>query len=557
MSTDNPAANGQNAQAPLGVEQAEKLLRCLGHALNNLSVFGQAHKATQQALDDGFATLTEIVAKQPGVALGTDKDHLVCDEHIIEPHTALLRTLLRRWNLLALGSLELKQGMLRDEFVRLVVLLGTAPDEATARKALPQENGQGEFTHLQIRRMSYQAVSEDDVVVKKQTLTTTPPPPPKKKAVQQSAVSSEILAYLQSPISGKLTPSAEAAELASQPAKLAELLLRSADIRPETAQVAGGEQLGNLVVGCLRRLHGHLTATPAAKTKEGKKAIRQTLVMLEKEVVEQLRSLAPADAVAEAESEISAAVGEMVGDVRLDSLVSDYVKKREQSDTTEQRLIRYIVARQGKEDRAGELDKLQQKLAESGLPPAGWEELQNKSAIASLMGGGAEDAPPLAMLLMRLTELLDPAKQLQNAALSREQVEPIVAQLNTGMNSAMAGVEQKMGDLREKIKAVTALPEASAPGEIQEQALSRRKIIAILAEIVQELRQPLTVISGAMEALSGGHLGNMPDMQRSMLQLALEGSQRVSVIVDSLANIAGMPATLQPDAQILERIYTP
>lgn len=553
MSTDNP--NVPPPAAPVTLEQAEKLLRCLGHALNNLSVFGQAHKATQQALEDGYTTLTEMVARQPGLSLGTDKDRLVCDEHIIEPHTALLRTLLRRWNLLALGALELQQGMSREEFVRLVVLLGTAPDEAAARKSLPGASGQGDFAHLQLKRLSYQAVSEDDVVVKKQALAAVPPPPPKRKDQQQSAVTSEILAYLQSPVGGRLTPSPEAAALAAQPSKLAELLLRSADIRPDTAQVAGGEQLGNMVVGCLRRLHGHLAATPTAKTKEGKKAIRQTLVMLEKEVVERLRGLVPAEELAAVENDLSAAVGELVGEVRLDTLVSDYVRKRQQSDTTEQRLIRYIMARQGQEDRAGELGKLQQKLAESGLPPAGWEELQNKSALAGLRGGGAEDAPPLTMLLLRLTELLEPTQQAPQAVPAREQVEPIVAQINTGLATAIAGVEQKMDTLREKIKTIAPLPEAPGSEAAQEQALSRRKIIAILAEIVQELRQPLAVICGAIETLSGGHLGNLPDLQRGMLQLALQSSQRVSVIVDALADIAGAPATLQPDAQIIQRIY--
>jgi signal transduction histidine kinase len=544
------------ALASLERKEAENLLRCLGYTLNSLSIFGEKHKATQRALDAGFAALCQIVARQPGVTLGADKGRLVCDAHSIEPTTAMLRTLLRRWSTLALGSLELTRGVTRDEFRRLLVLLGTATDEAAAKKAFPGKAGQGGFEHLHLSHMSYQAVSEDDVVVKKQAMAQKAGSAPRKKPSRATTLGSEIIAYLQSPSGGPLASSPEAAALAAHPSKLAELLLRSADIRPETAQVAGGEQLGNLVVGCLRRLHGHLTAAPAAKTKQGKKAIRHSLVMLEKAVVEQLRNMVGVSLAAEAAPVIEEAVSEMVGDVRMDDIVEDYVQKRQQTDASEKRLVRLIKAQQAHPERAAGLGKLQQKLTASGLTGSDWEALLQKSTTGGGKAGGASGtAPPLTLLLLRLTELLVPTQPLQNAALLQAQLAPLVSQLGTGMGTAMAGVEQKLGTLREKMKALIPLPDTAAPLEIQEQALSRRTILAILAEIVQELRQPLTVISGAIETLSGGHLGAMPALQREMLNLALQSSRRVAVIVDALADIAGSPATLHPDAQILKHIY--
>jgi hypothetical protein len=562
MNTDTPnAAPGKLVIKRLDAEQAANLLRCLGLALNNMSIFGEQHKAAQTALDEGYTVLTDILAQQPNLTLGSDKTHLICDDHIIVPQTALQRTLLRRWNQLALGSLEFKPGLTREEFAQLIVLLGTASGGAAVQQTLTHGPVLGGFAHLQARRMSYQALTEDDVVVKKQALATVALPTPEKMAKKtdapKAAVSAEILAYLQGPTSGSLTPSPEAEAIAAQPAKLAELLLRSADIRPETAQVAGGEQLGGLVVGCLRRLHRHLTGTPAAKTKEGKKQVRQTLIMMEKEVIERLRGMAGTDAATAAEGEISAAVSELVGDVRLDALVGDFAKKRKQTETTEQRLLRYIAARQDDEDRAEDLEKLRQKLAESGLTPADWIELQHKSALLTLAKGDAGETPPLPLLLMRLTELLNPATPIPEAAQQQEQVAPLVNQIQSGVTQDIAGVEQKVEKLREQVKELEPLPETSAPQDVQKQALSRRKIIAILAEIVQELRQPLAVISGAVEALSGGHFGQVAEAQRGMLQLALQSSQRLGTIVDALAQIAGQPATLQPDAEIIKRLYEP
>jgi len=280
------------------------------------------------------------------------------------------------------------------------------------------------------------------------------------------------------------------------------------------------------------------------------------LVMLEKEVIEKLRDMTDADTAAEATAEIEAAVGEMVGDVRMDAIVEDYAKKRQQTDASEKRLLRLLQAQQGHPERATDVGKLQQKLSESGLTGSDWAALLQKSTTAAGTAGGVPgNAPPLTMLLLRLTEILNPATPPQSVVPLQSQLEPIVSQLNTGMDNAIAGMEQKMGTLREKIKTMASLPETSDPQAVQDQALSRRKIIAILAEIVQELRQPLAVISGAVETLSGGHLGKMPDLQREMLNLALQSSRRVTLIVDALADISGSPASLQPDAQILKRIY--
>ncbi len=541
--------------ASLAREEAEHLLRCLGYTLNSLSIFGEHHKATQRALDEGFAVLSQVVARQPAVTVGADKNRLLCDTYVVDASTAMLRTLLRRWNTLALGSLELAQGMTRDEFRRLVVLLGTAPDEAAAKKAFPGHPEAGGFEHLHLSRMSYQAVSEDDVVVKKQAVAPAAAPAPKKNPSPATVLGSEIIAYLQSPAGGRLTPSPEAAALAAQPSRLAELLLRSADIRPETAQVTGGEQLGHMVIGCLRRLHNHLAATPAAKTKQGKQAIRQALVLLEKEVVEKLRDLAGAETAAAAAPAIEAEVEDLVGEVLMADLVEDYTKKRQQTDAIEKRLVRLITSKQKHPAHTAALDSLHRKLTANGLAASDWVALLQKSTAAGGQPGGPSgNAPPLTQLLLRLTELLDPAKPQPNTPWLQAQTTPLMAQLGAGMASAMTGVEHKVGTLRDKITKLPP-PETPAPPDPQKQALSRQVIFAILAEIVQELRQPLSVISGVVEALSGGHIGTMPDIHREMLNLALQGSRRVAVIVDALADIAGSPATLQPDAQILKRIY--
>ncbi|MBI3987163.1 MAG: hypothetical protein HY343_09595, partial [Lentisphaerae bacterium] len=99
------------------------------------------------------------------------------------------------------------------------------------------------------------------------------------------------------------------------------------------------------------------------------------------------------------------------------------------------------------------------------------------------------------------------------------------------------------------------LPAEASPVEVAQQALSRNAIIKILVEIVQELRQPLTVINSAVEIILKGQLGAVSAVQKELLDLALAGGQRIEKIIDALTSISGMPAALHPDADILSFIY--
>jgi signal transduction histidine kinase len=168
------------------------------------------------------------------------------------------------------------------------------------------------------------------------------------------------------------------------------------------------------------------------------------------------------------------------------------------------------------------------------------------------------DASPLPLLLMRLNELLDPAQHPAAAGgAPPAPVGTLVAELHQGVTTVMAGVEQKLDGLRANMATVRTLPAQAKPQEVEAQARARRHIITTLAEIVQELRQPLSVIHGSIEMLYAGHLGVVPASQREMLELALQSSRRLGAIVDTLSVISGMPATLHPDAQVLDVVYHP
>lgn len=80
-------------------------------------------------------------------------------------------------------------------------------------------------------------------------------------------------------------------------------------------------------------------------------------------------------------------------------------------------------------------------------------------------------------------------------------------------------------------------------------------MIEFLAEIVQELRQPLSVVTSVVDALKGGMLGNLSTPQSEMLSLAGSSAERLDHLIDKVAEITGMPEGLLPDAKILDSVY--
>jgi len=75
---------------------------------------------------------------------------------------------------------------------------------------------------------------------------------------------------------------------------------------------------------------------------------------------------------------------------------------------------------------------------------------------------------------------------------------------------------------------------------------TRDELLAELAELHQELLQPLTVVSGVLETILSGLLGETTEPQHSMLQLAFDSVNTVSEIARHVTELVGYPAGLTP-----------
>ena len=85
--------------------------------------------------------------------------------------------------------------------------------------------------------------------------------------------------------------------------------------------------------------------------------------------------------------------------------------------------------------------------------------------------------------------------------------------------------------------------------------LTRAELVERYAELNQEIVQPLTVSTGVIDMLSSGKAGPLSASQHDMLRLASESVERVNQLVAYMRRIAGLPASLTPDAEIITDSY--
>jgi len=111
-------------------------------------------------------------------------------------------------------------------------------------------------------------------------------------------------------------------------------------------------------------------------------------------------------------------------------------------------------------------------------------------------------------------------------------------------------VEKVHADRMQIAKLEEAARESGAPIH-----LSREELLESLAEINQELAQPLTVSTALVELLSSGRLGEVDEKQRKVFDLASSSLQRLEMVVKYLQKLSGAPVKLSPNKTLLDEVY--
>ncbi|MDA0989629.1 MAG: hypothetical protein O3A51_02615 [Verrucomicrobia bacterium] len=357
---------------------------------------------------------------------------------------------------------------------------------------------------------------------------------------------------------------------------LADMVMQAAQTQQEDAEGKAKETLAGAIVNTVRKTFETLMNDPSARTQKGKKELQKQLRNLEKEL------LSMADKMATGEQEpvreaLRETVDKIEDELQIDSLASEYMKRMKAIEKTEKRLMRYMKS---KDIRTLESSELATRLRDDGLAD---DQIRDLLLRGSGSGGGSGTGGPgdgsggtggtgtggsgsggggsttidqLGKLLSRMEEIVgDLAK---NPELDKQQA----------FSGVLNRVSEEMGNIVEHAtrRAERMADDLRADAEASEQAealarehgiglrMPRHKILDMLAELNQELCQPLSVINCSMDMILNGMLGAIPDNQKEILNLIAESTGRLQGLIGGLEKVAGVPAGMSPDRNMIDAI---
>jgi uncharacterized phage infection (PIP) family protein YhgE len=287
---------------------------------------------------------------------------------------------------------------------------------------------------------------------------------------------------------------------------------------------------------------------PFSRTQKGKKAIASALQKLEKELLSKMQAQEGDDA----SEMVSGAVERMTERLKMDSIVQDYTRKLKALEESEKQILKFMKL-QG-------LERLQQaglsdRMREEGLDVSDWHRLLAESCKdQELEDEAARAVKQLADLLARVQDEASRAsagggKTPQTAELAGD-----LKEINARMDKIALCAQKKLDNLAQELAEDSDIVEAIekvAVAEGRAVKVPRRKLLAVLMEVIQEFMQPLSVIKCSVQMLNAGMLGDVSQTQREMLALIHDSSERLGILVKNLEKVAGVTPSLNPDKEIV------
>jgi len=507
-----------------------ELVQLVGQALNSALLYGLDHKQARGAFELSHTGLTQFMKFHGALNITVNEMTLLLNG-IGAPDLPPTRNLVTRLSKLNLLSFTIMPGFPLEEYRALFTALIVTPRGADTLKDPAELVKSLGFQHVEAKSFSYRLVSEDE--------NGAPTGVPLAEGTGSPAGPDldNILAFLKDDAAVNPERSMDdIRRLASDTEKLAELVLKAVEIRTTGANLTEGESLTDLVVGCIRKVVAPILKDPSVKTQKGRKHIRRSLMLLEKALLSRIQTLA-GDQAAHATQEM---MDEIAEDLDLDSVMSKYVKDRRAAEKSVEKMRR-LVEQAGNDPE--QLEDLRRDLVKQGLTQDGWDELRVSREPKPIgigpdgSGDAVAEIKALTLLLARLGETINaPGTTPGDAA--------------PGLRSLIAEAEAHMASLSSLTeKKITEL-------HVKGNQMSRRQLIEFVAEIAQEITQPLTVITGTIALVRSQRTGPLNEAQGELLSMVTESGSRMAHLLDSLMKIAGTPDSTHPDQEILSAAYS-
>lgn len=550
--TMQPAESAVAGQSD--TDQAVKTMALLVY--NTFNSYWMSTSDFESNVRDRFHLMETAFAKNAEIRFTISHMQLMVNGVLADMENRYIKFLAEHLTRMEVGNFTLTRGMACDEFRGLVGLLGKSPAQVAQLGGFSAAVTAMGFKNVQARKIVLKEINEDELVVAKDQVDTEAIERKKQAEVSTLAFLSDDNA----PMSEESVENLR--EVSREPKKLAEVMAKAADSKSSAAPEANKEERKKVVVSLLERFFEGLMKHPSARSKTGKKSVEKTLEELKKELLSAIHA-GPEDDVSKSVEEV---IERMVEGLKIAGVAVDYSKKLKALEDSERRILRFIKA-QG-------LEKLKQaekeeQLGDSGLDVSGWERLLAKSSVANKAEtedgeeGSAELAERaavvenLAAILARLEGDIGKTKEDPQETKS-EQLAGDLKDVSDRVATLVEGTEKKIRTLVDAVNAdIKQTEDGSEPGAATGAAekMTRKRMVVMLAEIVQEICQPLAVIRCSIEMLQLARLGQVTPAQKGMLDLASQGIERIGSLAKSLERISGMPTGLEPDRGITNTFY--
>lgn len=499
----------------------EQAVNELGRSINLVTTYGKNHPAAKTALSKTTEAMHSLFTERKKLTIGSFNGVMTIDEKTVITAGTLQKSLERRLVRLRITGLKISRGISEEELGKLTELLASNDAEI-----FQQNLGSSGMRHIESENTNFQAVRDGQTVANESDLAgmggggllvleDDTDDQTGGGSQEPSLHVDQIVAFLKGDIdsdSGEVGE--ELSQLASDPDKLGRMIMESVAIRQSVSEL-NGESLNDIILGCLRRTYDGLRKQSAFQSSEGKAELKKALLLLEESLLDKMRNLTGEED-SEMDRQIVQAIREMDENLNFEIAASQYMEHRDAIEKNKEQLHNFIKA-QG-------TDAAEKLLKDSGFPGSDWRKIVVDSGKNA--GGGSA---PLSEGLSTLTSVFEKLEQLMKSE------RPDGTTVKDLLGQANDNLDDTLDTTREKLEALS-----STIGGLG-QNMSREELLASLAEVAQELMQPLTAINASLEMMLHGYVGNITEEQTDLLTLASNSGEHLKFLMDMLIDIVGCP----------------
>ncbi|MEE9367337.1 MAG: hypothetical protein V3V05_00580 [Pontiella sp.] len=517
----------------------------LSRSINIVSTYGKNHPAVDKAAEKTAIAMSDLFTDRKKVIIGAFNGVMTVDELTINAAGVLLKSLERRLVRLRITGLKIAKGISEQELNELIGLLSCQEADA-----FQSGLGQAGLSNVTSEDTLFQAVRDGQAVANSSDLSKIANMGGNGILVLEDELSDggsgerdsgegngnevhvdQIVAFLKGDMDlDENEIGEELAALAEDPSRLGQMIMESVSVRQSATELAG-ESLGDIVLGCLRRTYNGLRKQPSFKSTEGMADLQKSLLLLEESMLDKMRDLT-GEPNPELDRQIVQSIREMDESISFEMAAMQYMDHRDAIEMSRQELQSFVQSRGA--------EVAQDIISDSDFPQSEWRKIVVDS------NNSPAGQPQIAAGLNSLTTVFEKLENLMKSnSVDGSEVKTLFRQATVNLDDSIFSTKGKLEDLSKQLK------EEEGGGTIggHGRHMSREELLAALAEVAQELMQPLTAINASLEMMLHGYVGDVTSEQKDLLGLASNSGEHLKFLMNMLVDIVGCPENKGVDSR--------